>query len=415
MTRRLHGRRLVFCTCLKSACVLYVGCQRTWTARRRLIPAFNSFKAVLRSYNPLKSGRTHSDKPLEWVAFRGLSIRIVADSDKPLCIRGGRSLPRFLLDLLGPPRNSRILISQSMPSSTQTIIIEPSKGWSSLRLGELWHYRELIGVLAYRDIRSRYKQSVLGVAWAVIQPLTTMIIFSVLFGLLLGSTRKPTMDGVPYAISTFCALVVWQLFARALTASGNSLVANQHLITKVYFPRLVAPLAPILASLVDFLLAFFVLFLMIIGFYIWSDAYPLQGKDGPFDYDIRLQWQLLTIPLFTLFAVMAALSISLWLSALNAIWRDVRHMLGFIVQIWMLTTPVVYTTQSVMENQEPWARVLYGLNPMACVVEGFRWAILGGEEPQWLVLSCSVSIVVVVLIGGLYFFRRMESSIVDLV
>ena len=275
-----------------------------------------------------------------------------------------------------------------MPSSNQITIIEPPKGWSALGLGSLWQYRELIGFLALRDIRVRYKQSVLGISWAVIQPLTTMLVFSVLFGLLLGSNRKPTMAGVPYAVSTFCALVPWQLFARSLTASGNSLVANQNLITKVYFPRLVAPLAPVLAALIDFAIAFAVLIFMMVGFDLWSDAHPLSGRSGLYDFDIQVGWPLLTLPLFTLLAVLTALAVALWLSALNAIWRDVQHALRFAVQIWMLATPVVYTTQSVMQNQDPWVQTLFGMNPMACVAEGFRWAVLLFKGAFWPARSC---------------------------
>ncbi len=279
--------------------------------------------------------------------------------------------------------------------STERIVIEPSEGWVPVDLAELWRYRELIGFLALRDVKVRYKQSLLGIGWAVLQPLFTMVVFTFLFGVLLGPGRMPTPDGVPYAISTFCALVPWQLFASALSSSGNSLVVNQNLITKVYFPRLVAPIAPALGALVDFAVAFVVLVGMML-------VYGLTPGIG-----------ILVVPLFAVFAVVAALSVSLWLSALNALYRDVRHILPFLVQAWMFATPVVYTTASIMGDQPGWLRVLYGLNPMAGVIEGFRWALLGGASPPWELLASSAIAVAALLVGGLFFFRRMERTFAD--
>ncbi len=279
--------------------------------------------------------------------------------------------------------------------SIERTVIEPGKGWAPVDLAELWRYRELIGFLALRDVKVRYKQSLLGIGWAVLQPLFTMLVFTFLFGALLGPGRMPTPDGVPYAISTFCALVPWQLFAAALSSSGNSLVANQNLITKVYFPRLVAPIAPALGALVDFAVAFVVL----LGMMVVCGLTPGAG--------------ILAVPLFALFAVAAALSVSLWLSALNAMYRDVRHILPFLVQAWMFATPVVYTTASVMGGQPGWLRVLYGLNPMAGVIEGFRWALLGGANPPWDLLGTSAMAVAALFVGGLFFFRRMERTFAD--
>jgi lipopolysaccharide transport system permease protein len=279
----------------------------------------------------------------------------------------------------------------------ETVLIEAPRGFARVDLRELWSYRELAWYLALRDLRVRYKQSILGVAWAVLQPLLTMVVFSLLFGLLLGRDGKPTLAGVPYAVSTFCALVPWQLFATALTTSGNSLVTNQHLITRVYFPRLVAPIAPILAALLDFALAFAVLLAMMACYGI----FPGPG--------------ILALPLFVALAVAAALSVSLWLSALNAVYRDVRHAIPFVVQIWMFATPVVYTTASVMGGRPEWLRWLYALNPMAGVVEGFRFALLGGPAPAWGLVAGSAVIVALLLTGGLFFFRRMERSFADLV
>ncbi len=277
------------------------------------------------------------------------------------------------------------------------VVIQPHRGWVRIDLPELWRYRELIGYLALRDLRVRYKQSLLGAAWAVLQPLVTMVVFTLLFGLLLGRDGMPTLQGVPYAVSTYCALVPWQLFAAALTASGDSLVANQQLITKVYFPRLVTPIAPILAALVDFVLAFAVL----LGMMLWFGIAP--------------GWGALALPLLAMLAVATALAVSLWLSALNALYRDVRHALPFLAQTWMFATPVVYTAESVLSGRPDWVRFAYGLNPMAGVVEGFRWALLGGANPPWEALLTSVIVVGALLVGGAYFFRRMERTFADLV
>jgi lipopolysaccharide transport system permease protein len=279
--------------------------------------------------------------------------------------------------------------------SIERTVIEPEEGWAPVDLAELWRYRELIGFLALRDVKVRYKQSLLGIGWAVLQPLFVMVVFSFLFGALLGPGRMPTPEGVPYAISTFCALVPWQLFAAALSSSGNSLVANQNLITKVYFPRLVAPIAPALGALVDFAVAFVVL----LGMMLVCGLKPGVG--------------ILAVPLFALFAVAAALSVSLWLSALNAMYRDVRHVLPFLIQAWMFATPVVYTTASVMGDQPGWLQILYGLNPMAGVIEGFRWALLGGANPPWELLATSAGAVAALFVGGLFFFRRMERTFAD--
>ena len=287
-------------------------------------------------------------------------------------------------------------MAASSPAA-ECVTIEPHRGWVPIDLAELWRYRELIGFLALRDIKVRYKQSLLGVAWAVVQPLATMVVFGVLFRALLGREGMPTVAGVPYAVSTYCALVPWQLFARSLQSSGDSLVANQHLITKVYFPRLVAPLAPLLAACVDFACAFGVLLGMMLACGILPTAAALA------------------LPAFVLLSVATALAVSLWLSALGAIYRDVRHVLPFLVQLWMFATPVVYTTESVLGGRPEWLCVLYGLNPMAGVVEGFRWALLGAAEPPWTLVGASVAVTTALLVSGLYFFRRLERTFADLV
>jgi len=269
------------------------------------------------------------------------------------------------------------------------MIIKPSRGWVSLRLNDLWDYRELLYFLVWRDVKVRYKQTVLGAAWAIIQPLFAMVVFSIFFGRL----AKVPSDGLPYPIFTFAALLPWQLFAHALNESGNSLVANQQLIKKVYFPRLVIPLAAILAGLVDFAIAFLVL----LGLMFYYGIYPTLA--------------IFTLPLFILFAIATALAAGLWLSALNVEYRDIRYTIPFLTQFWLFATPVVYPSSLVPES---W-RALFGLNPMAGVVEGFRWALLGKSGGMGPLLLVSVFMVIVLLIGGLLYFRRMEKTFADLV
>ncbi|MDH3520138.1 MAG: ABC transporter permease [Myxococcales bacterium] len=280
---------------------------------------------------------------------------------------------------------------------TERIVIAPPRGFALPDLRELWRYRELVGLLALRDFKIRYKQSLLGAAWAVLQPLLTMVVFSVLFGLLLGRNRMPTAGDTPYAVSTYCALVPWQLFATALANSGNSLVNNQSLITKVYFPRLAAPLAPILAALVDFALAFAVLLALMAA------------------YGIAPGWGFVALPGFVLLAILAALAASLWLSALNVLYRDVRHAIPFLVQLWMFVTPVVYASENLLTGAPRWAVVAYGLNPLAGVMEGFRWALLGTPPPSPVLLLVSFAMTIVLLLTGAAFFQRMERSFADLV
>ena len=270
-----------------------------------------------------------------------------------------------------------------------TLLIRPSRGWAALDLADLWQYRELIYFLTWRDIKVRYKQTVLGGAWAILQPFLTMVVFSVFFGRLAGIPS----DGLPYPIFAYCALLPWQLFAHALTESSNSLVANERLITKVYFPRLVVPISAVLAGLLDFLVAFVVL----IGMMMY--------------YHIRPTAAVWTVPLFLLLAVGAALGVGLWLSALNVQYRDVRYTIPFLTQFWLFLTPVAYPSTLVPVS---W-RALYGLNPMAGVVEGFRWALLGKTEGPGALLAVSVTIVVLVLVGGLYYFQRMEQTFADVV
>jgi len=267
--------------------------------------------------------------------------------------------------------------------------IEPSKGWISLGLRDLWQYRELLFFLAWRDIKVRYKQTALGAAWAIIQPLFTMLVFTLFFGRL----AKVPSDGIPYPLFSYTALLPWQLFAYALTESSNSVVANERLITKVYFPRLVVPLASILTGLVDFVIAF----TLVIGMMVW--------------YGVRPTWAILTLPLFVIFTMLTALGVGLWLSALNVQYRDVRYTLTFIVQFWLIASPVAYSSTLVPARWRPF----YGLNPMAGVIEGFRWALLGKAQAPGGILWVSVVVVAVVLVGGLYYYRRMEKTFADVV
>ena len=284
--------------------------------------------------------------------------------------------------------------SSAIPNSQSeielpTLFIRPQTGWTAAGLKELWEYRELLYFLTWRDIKVRYKQTVLGAAWAIIQPFFMMVVFSLFFGYL----AKVPSDGIPYPIFAYCALLPWQLFAHALTESSNSLVANERLITKVYFPRLVVPISAVLGGLLDFAIAFVILLLMM--------AY----------YGVRPTWAIVTLPAFLLLAMLTALGVGLWLSALNVKYRDVRYTISFLIQFWLFATPVAYSSSIVPAR---W-RALYGLNPMAGVVEGFRWALLGKSEGPGALLVVSVAVVILILIGGLYYFRRMEAEFADVV
>ncbi len=269
------------------------------------------------------------------------------------------------------------------------IDLGPSKGWASLKLQELWEYRELLYFLTWRDVKVRYKQAALGVAWTLIQPLMTMVIFSLVFGQL----AKLPSDGIPYPIFSYAALLPWQLFSGALTRAGTSLVGNANLLTKVYFPRLIIPLSAITACLLDFAISFLVLLGLM------------------FYYAIPPSWTILLLPFLVLFAVLTALGVGLWLSALNVQYRDVQHMIPFLVQFWMFASPVVYSSGLIPKGL--W-RVVYGLNPMAGVIQGFRWALLNGKAPDELMIV-SIIMVVMLLISGLFYFKRMEKMFADIV
>jgi len=272
--------------------------------------------------------------------------------------------------------------------ATPTIVIKPSRGWRIINWRELWEYRELLYFFVWRDVKVRYKQTVLGAAWAILQPFLTMVVFSLLFGRL----AKLPSDGIPYPIFYYSALLPWIYFATSLTNTTNIVVQNQRVITKVYFPRIILPASSVLAGLVDFGLAFTVLLAMM------------------FLYGILPSAAILTVPLFLLFAMATALGVGLWLAAMNAIYRDVRHVVPFLVQLWMFLSPVVYPSSMIPEK---W-RLLYGLNPMAGVIEGFRWAMLGKGDPPALI-GVSAAVVLLLLIGGLFYFRKMEGTIADVV
>jgi lipopolysaccharide transport system permease protein len=278
---------------------------------------------------------------------------------------------------------------QQAVANIPPIRIEANRGWVSLKLREVWEYRELLFFLTWRNIQVRYKQTALGVTWAVIQPLFTMLVFSLFFGRL----AKVPSDGVPYPIFAFAALVPWTFFSNGLSQSSNSLVGNSNLIKKVYFPRLTIPISTVLSGLVDFMLAFLMLLGMI------------------FYYGIVLTSNVLWIPLLLLLALVTSLGVGLWLSALNVQYRDVQHAVPFLTQFWMFSTPIAYPSSML---SEPW-RTLYGLNPMVGVVEGFRWALLGTQTGPGAILIASSLVAALILVGGAFYFRRMEKTFADVI
>jgi len=272
--------------------------------------------------------------------------------------------------------------------------LRPTRGWISLNLSALWSYRELVYFLTWRDIKVRYKQALLGVSWAIIQPVVQMIIFTIIFGRLAG---LQTDAGVPqswYPVFSFAALLPWQLFQGALQRSGISLVGNANLLTKIYFPRLIIPFSAVAAGLVDFCFSFLVLVGLMLYFHV------------PFT------WNLLWLPALILLSLLAALAVGLWLSALNVQYRDVQHMIPFLLQAWMYASPVVYSIDMIPAGG-PW-RLIYGLNPMTGVIQGFRWALLGSSPPDRLMVV-SIVMVIALLISGLFYFRRMERHFADMV
>lgn len=276
-----------------------------------------------------------------------------------------------------------------MEESVQVIRIEPSKGWVALQLKELWAYRELLYFLIWRDVKVRYKQTALGAAWAIIQPLCTMIVFSLFFGRL----GKIPSDGIPYPIFSYAALVPWTFFAQGLGQASNSLVGSSNLIKKVYFPRLLVPIASVSSGIIDFSIAFIVL----IGMMLYYGIHPT----------LNVIW----LPFLLLLTLMTSLGVSLWLSALNVHFRDVRHVLPFLTQFWLFATPIAYPSSLL---SEPW-RTLYSINPMVGVVEGFRWALLGTDTAPGPMIIVSTLAALALLVSGLYYFRRLEKTFSDVV
>lgn len=290
-------------------------------------------------------------------------------------------------------KNMRKILSfsnvESSLSEDLIVRVEPSKGWVSLKLGELWEYRELLYFLVWRDIKVRYKQTVLGGSWAIIQPFFTMVVFSIFFGKL----AKIPSDGIPYPIFSYAALVPWAFFAHGLTQASNSLVGSSNLMKKVYFPRMAMPLASCLAGIVDFALAF----IMLIGMIFYYGMVPT----------VHVVW----LPFFLILAFITSLGTSLWLSAMYVQFRDIRHVVPFLTQIWLFATPIAYPSSLL---SEPW-RTLYAINPMVGVVEGFRWALLSTKTAPGPMIVVSFLVALALLISGAFYFRRMERTFADVV
>jgi len=269
------------------------------------------------------------------------------------------------------------------------VCIAPRRGWLALDLAELWTYRELLYFFVWRDIKVRYKQTVIGAAWAVLQPLMTMLVFSLFFGKL----AKIPSQGLPYPIFYYCALLPWMYFSTAMQGATNIVVDHQRVITKIYFPRVVLPIAAVLSGLLDFAISFVAL----LGMMVY--------------YHMKPAGAVIWLPAFTLLAILTALGVGLWLSALNALYRDVRYVVPFLVQFWMFASPVVYPSSLVPEK---W-RLLYGLNPMAGVIEGFRWALTGHGQPPGILLAASSAAVILLVLSGLVYYHAVEGTMADVV
>jgi len=281
-------------------------------------------------------------------------------------------------------------IEASEPFNKPVTLIQASKGWSSLNLDELWEFRELLYIFIWRDIKIRYKQTVLGAAWAILQPLFTMIIFSVIFGRL----AKIPSDGIPYPIFSYAALLPWTFFSNGISKGSSSMVGGSNLLKKIYFPRMALPISAVMGGIVDFILAFFVLILMMLYYKVLPT--------------INVIW----LPPLLLLTIVSSLGVSLWLSAMNVQFRDVRYIVPFLVQAWLFATPVVYPTSLIGDS---FWRFVYALNPMVGVVEGFRWALLGTNTAPGLIIVVSATVGVVLLVSGAFYFRRMERTFADVV
>jgi lipopolysaccharide transport system permease protein len=275
------------------------------------------------------------------------------------------------------------------PREFPNVHIEARRGWLALDLAELWAYRELLYFFVWRDIKVRYKQTVIGAAWAVLQPVLTMLVFSLFFGKL----AKIPSQGLPYPIFYYCALLPWMYFSTAMQSATNIVVDQQRVITKIYFPRVVLPIAAVLSGLLDFAISFGVFLVLMVYYRIMPTSAVI--------------W----LPAFTLLAVLTALGVGLWLSALNALYRDVRYVLPFLVQFWMFASPVAYPSSLVPAK---W-RWLYGLNPMAGVIEGFRWALTGHGQPPGIMLAASSAAVILLVFSGLVYYHAVEGTMADVV
>jgi lipopolysaccharide transport system permease protein len=287
----------------------------------------------------------------------------------------------------------------AISSSQIQTVIRPRRGWQAINFTELWQYRDLLIFLAWRDISVRYKQTVLGAAWAVIQPFFSMVIFSVFFGYFM---RVPS-DNVPYPLFSYAALLPWGYFATAVTSAAQSLIDNEKLLTKVYFPRLIIPVASILPALLDFMIAFVLLIVMFVGYRFLPD--PASR------YYAELSINVIWLPAFLLLALITALGVGLWISALNVQYRDFRYVIVFLIQLWLFASPVTYSASVVPQTIRP----IYGINPMVGVIEGFRWALLGTEALSPLTLLVSTMVALGLLISGMLYFRRMERVFADVV
>ena len=280
-------------------------------------------------------------------------------------------------------------MSQARTTAVPVTVIEPSHGWLALNLKDLWDYRELVYFLIWRDVKIKYKQTVIGVGWAILQPLVTMIVFTLVFK----KVADVPSDNIPYPIFAYTALLPWNLFSGGLNRSTVSLVAQSNLISKVYFPRLIIPLSATVAGIIDFAIAFIILLAMM------------------FWYGIMPKLAILSLPFFITVALLAAVSVGIWLAALNVRYRDVGHAVPFLIQIWMFASPVAYPVSVVPEK---W-RLLYSLNPLAGVIEGFRWAMLGKESPDFVVIGISTLAMIALLFSGIVYFRQTERTFADLI
>ena len=281
------------------------------------------------------------------------------------------------------------MISEAQVKISTSIRIEPSHGWTSLKLHEIWPYRELLYFLVWRDVKVHYKQTAIGVGWTILQPLLTMVVFTMIFG----HFAKVPSDGVPYPVFTYTALLPWNLFSGGLNRCTLSLVGSANLITKIYFPRLIVPVSSVISGTIDFAISF----VFLLGIMLWYHVVP--------------SWGALALPIFFLLAVVTALAVGLWLSAINVRYRDVGQAIPFLIQVWTFLSPVAYPLSLVPEK---W-RLLYSLNPMVGVIEGFRWALLGKESPDFLAIAISSVVVLVALTGGLFYFKRVERTFADVV